>query len=168
MMMRRLVMTAGTIAVLMMIPPSRARAQESQPATTPAPPTTAPPPKAITRAPMMPPPVGVVAGTGPNVRVEVTLTDQQSGVPPASKTVMVTTSNFQWGRVRSEVESRAYGVAPLNIDVQPEVMADGRIALRLTIEYSQGRMSEAEGNTEHISKVKLNESLAIIVPNGQS
>jgi hypothetical protein len=98
----------------------------------------------------------------------VTLTDQQSGLPTASKTVMVTTSNLQWGRLRSEVESRAYGVAPLNIDVQPEVLADSRIALRLTIEYSQGRLSDAEGNTEHISKVRLNESVSIIVPNGQS
>jgi hypothetical protein len=37
---------------------------------------------------------------GPNVRVEFTLTDQQTGVPTTNKTVMLTTSNRQWGRIR--------------------------------------------------------------------
>ena len=67
---------------------------------------------------------------GPNVRVEFTLTDQQTGAPTTTKTVMLTTGNRSWGRLRSQIESRVYGVAPLNVDARPTVMPDGRVNVR--------------------------------------
>src|SRR4029077_6335658 len=93
----------------------------------------------------------VVRVAGPNVRVEVTLTDHQTGAPTTNKTVMLTTSSRSWGRLRTQIESRLYGAAPLNIDARPTVTSDGRISLELTIEYSQGRNADAEGNTDRIS-----------------
>ena len=115
---------------------------------------------------MIGPPAGFVAGKGPNVRIEVTLTDQQTGTATVTKSVMVTTANQQWGRLRSQVESQIYGPAPLNIDARPDVLPNGRVGLQLTIEYSQGRVPSAEGNTEHIAKVSVNESLGLILEDG--
>jgi len=104
---------------------------------------------------------------GPNVRVEFTLTDQQTGVPTVNKTVMLTTSNRQWGRIRSQITSRIYGGAPLNVDARPTVTQDGRISLELTIEYSQGRNSEVEANSDRIVQVSINESLTALLENGK-
>jgi hypothetical protein len=104
---------------------------------------------------------------GPNVRVEFTLTDQQTGVPTTSKTVILTTSNRQWGRIRSQITSRIYGGAPLNVDARPTVTQDGRISLELTIEYSQGRNSEVEANSDKIVQVSINESLTALLENGK-
>ena len=104
---------------------------------------------------------------GPNVRVEFTLIDQQTGVPTVNKTVMLTTSNRQWGRIRSQITSRIYGGAPLNVDARPTVTQDGRISLELTIEYSQGRNSEVEANSDKIVQVSINESLTALLENGK-
>jgi hypothetical protein len=101
------------------------------------------------------------------VRVEFTLTDQQTGVPTTNKTVMLTTSNRQWGRIRSQITSRIYGGAPLNVDARPTVTQDGRISLELTIEYAQGRNSEVEANSDKIVQVSINESLTALLENGK-
>ena len=100
---------------------------------------------------------------GPNVRIELTLTDQQTGAPTTSKTVILTTSNRQWGRIRSQITSRIYGGAPLNVDARPTVTPDGRISVELTIEYSQGRNSEVEANSDKIVQVSINESLTALL-----
>jgi len=104
---------------------------------------------------------------GPNVRVEFTLTDQQTGAPTTNKTVMLTTSNRQWGRIRSQITSRIYGGAPLNVDARPTVTQDGRISLELTIEYALGRNSEVEANSDKIVQVSINESLTALLENGK-
>jgi hypothetical protein len=104
---------------------------------------------------------------GPNVRVELTLTDQQTGAPTTSKTVILTTSNRQWGRIRSQITSRIYGGAPLNVDARPTVTPDGRISVELTIEYSQGRNSEVEANSDKIVQVSINESLTALLDDGK-
>ena len=105
---------------------------------------------------------------GPNVRVEFTLTDQQTGAPTTTKTVMLTTGNFTWGRLRSQIESRLYGVAPLNVDARPRVLSDGRINVELTIDYSTGRNADAEGNSDKIQVIRINQSLTAIVESGKS
>jgi hypothetical protein len=104
---------------------------------------------------------------GPNVRVEFTLTDQQSGAPTTSKTVMLTTGNRTWGRLRSQIESRLYGTAPLNVDARPTVTPDGRINVELTIDYSTGRNAEAEGNPDKIQVIRINQSLTTLLENGK-
>jgi hypothetical protein len=97
----------------------------------------------------------------------VTLTDEKPGSPSTTKTVMVTTSSLNWGRLRSEVNSGVYGGAPLNIDARPIVLQDGRISLQLTIEYSQGRLPDAQSNPERIALVRLNESLTSVLESGK-
>ena len=75
---------------------------------------------------------------GPNVRIELTLTDQKPGAPATSKTVVITTSNENWGRLRSEVSSAIYGTAPLNVDARPTVLLDGRVSVQLTGDMGNG------------------------------
>ena len=104
---------------------------------------------------------------GPNVRVEFTITDQQTGAPTTSKNVVLTTSNRQWGRIRSQITSRLYGSAPLNVDARPTITQDGRISVELTIEYAQGRNSESEANSDKIYQVAINESLTALLENGK-
>jgi uncharacterized protein YlzI (FlbEa/FlbD family) len=104
---------------------------------------------------------------GPNVRVEFTLTDQQSGAPTTSKTVMLTTGNRTWGRLRSQIESRLYGMAPLNVDARPTVTPDGHVNVELTIDYSTGRNAEAEGNPDKIQVIRINQSLTTLLENGK-
>jgi hypothetical protein len=82
--------------------------------------------------------IGQIEGgqsTGPNVRIEVTLTEQQ-GTSTTSKTVMLTTGNGQWGKLRSQVFRSGTGPAPLNLDARPVVLKDGRISVSMTVEYS--------------------------------
>jgi hypothetical protein len=116
-------------------------------------------------------PMGVIedpmSHAGPNVRIELTLTDQRTGAPTTTKTVMLTTSNQNWGKLRSEVSSAVYGTAPLNVDARPIVLGEGKISVQLTIEYSQGRMPDAEGNTERIAQVRINESITALLEDGK-
>ena len=149
-------------------PPSTAPAKErdAQPRT-PAPPRDVSLPRTV----RVGGPMGVIedpmAHAGPNVRIELTLTDQRTGAPTTSKTVMLTTSNQNWGKLRSEVSSAIYGSAPLNVDARTIIVSDGKISVQLTIEYSQGRIPDAEGNTEKIAQVRINESITALLDDGK-
>lgn len=161
--------------------PSEAPASDAQqppPASTNAgkerdaqPRTPAPPKDVAPRTVRVGGPMGVIedpmSHAGPNVRIELMLTDQRTGSPTTSKTLMLTTSNQNWGKLRSEVTSALYGNAPLNVDARPIVMGDGKISVQLTIEYSQGRVPDAEGNTEKIAQVRLNESITAVLEDGK-
>lgn len=146
-------------------PPANARNRDAQPRQS-APPKDVTLPRTVVGGPM-----GVIedprAHAGPNVRIELTLTDQRTGSPSTSKTVMLTTSNLNWGRLRSEVSSAIYGSAPLNVDARPIIVSDGKISVQLTIEYSQGRLPDAEGNTEKIAQVRINESITALLDDGK-
>lgn len=123
----------------------------------------APPPP-----PAAPAPGGRARKLGPNVRVEVTFTEQRAErvIPP--KTVTVTTNDGQWGRVRSSVVAGTFGKAPLNVDARPEVQADGRVLLALNLEYGESRVPE--GETPKLGQAvasTLNESVTILLTNGE-
>ena len=99
-------------------PPSAAR-----PAPAPAPPA-APAPQAPSPAPLIPIPPARVAGTGPNVRFDVTITDT-GGAKPVTKTMSLTigTSNNN-GSVRQTAQAPNPTPGPatipivLNVDVR--------------------------------------------------
>ena len=123
----------------------------------------APPPP-----PAAPAPGGRARKLGPNVRVEVTFTEQRAErvIPP--KTVTVTTNDGQWGRVRSTVVSGNFGKSPLNVDARPEMQTDGRVLLALNLEYGETRVPE--GETPKLGQAvasTLNESVTILLENGQ-
>lgn len=132
-------------------PPPAPRPGTQEPQKPPPPPPPPPPGDLISRQP---------EDTGPNVRVEVTLSERASGVAP--KTVMVTTSSGHWGRVRTQVRSRSGGF-PLNVDVKPWVLANGSILLELRVEYQQGNRVD-DGS---VRSSELNEMVTVRLQDGK-
>ena len=124
----------------------------------------APPPP-----PAAPAPDGRARKLGPNVRVEVTFTEQRAErvIPP--KTVTVTTNDGQWGRVRSTVVSGIFGTSPLNVDAKPAIQTDGRVLLSLNLEYGESRVPE--GQTPKFGQAvasTLNESVTVLLKTGEA
>ena len=106
--------------------------------------------------------------SGPNVRVELTLTDQTPGSPATTKTVMITTTHENWGRLRSALNSRMLPVSPLNVDARPFVRPDGRIFLELTIDYAQEQKpSRPDADVDPTAQVRINESVGALLDDGK-
>ena len=136
----------------------------------PAPPP--PPADPVSVGPDAPPPPPAPGGRarkiGPNVRVEVTFSEQRAeGVIPP-KTVTVTTNDGHWGRVRSTVVSGLVN-SPLNVDARPEMQPDGRVLLSLNLEYGESRVPE--GQTPKFGQAvasTLNESVTVLLETGEA
>jgi len=112
---------------------------------------------------------------GPNIRIELTLTEQQGTSPSTSKTVMLTTGDGQWGKLRSQVFRAGAGSAPLNVDARPLVLKDGRILCALTVEYSPDA-AQAHPEQGHddgpvramaSGQTRLDQSLTVALQSGQ-
>jgi hypothetical protein len=123
----------------------------------------APPPP-----PAAPMPDGRNRKVGPNVRIEVTFSEQRSDSPAMPKTVTVTTNDGQWGRVRSSVNTVGYGSSPLNVDARPAVLPDGRVLLAVNIEYGEKRVPEGKQvQPGQIIEATLNESVTLLLESGK-
>jgi hypothetical protein len=152
------VMTSFAVAQKPPPPPPAPPAESVSPTTTKAPP---PPPAAPT-------PDGRSRKVGPNVRIEVTFSEQRSDSPAMPKTVTVTTNDGQWGRVRSSVSTVGYGSSPLNVDARPEVLPDGRVLLAVNIEYGEKRVPEGKQvQPGQIIEATLNESVTLLLESGK-
>jgi len=141
------------------------------PATAPGPQPTPAPPAAI------PPPRR--EGQPINIKVEVAITDQRSGAQPLKKTVTVVTGDSMTSFIRSAGEYAGIGVVPLNIDVEPQILTEGRIRLRLNLQYtlpgmtSDGRAVDSQRiDTQRgvgaLQKSEIHENLSLILENGKS
>jgi hypothetical protein len=124
--------------------------------------------KAPAPPPAAPMPDGRNRKVGPNVRIEVTFSEQRSDSPAMPKTVTVTTNDGQWGRVRSSVNTVGYGSSPLNVDARPEVLPDGRVLLAVNIEYGEKRVPEGKQvQPGQIIEATLNESVTLLLESGK-
>jgi hypothetical protein len=147
-----------------------ARAMQDQPnpeQTAPPTPKPSQPQEAPRRAPI---PVG------PNVRIELTITDQAGTDAPVKKTLSVIAADRHNGSVRSKVtvavpgpEGPAIKVSrhvelPLNVDVKPEVMENGLIRLWLILNYETTNASRETGTAVH-SNVTGNQT--VMLENGK-
>jgi hypothetical protein len=110
-----------------------------------------------------------------NVRIDVTITDQQSGAAPAlKKTVSVVTADQMGGFIRSTANYSNIGDVPLNVDVNPELIANGKIRVNVNLQYdlpgSVGKPDNpaAEGNVGWLRRTQIRENLAVILENGKS
>ena len=139
----------------------------------PAAPQVPPPPEAP-KAPDAPPPPPAPprrAGQPVNIKVDVTITDQ--GDATMKKTVSVVTADGLNGRIRSVANYAGLPNFPLNIDVEPELIADGKIRVRVNLEYSlpgEGTTSPKEGSLRNGTLVVrgIQENLSVIVESGKS
>ena len=97
-----------------------------------------------------------------NVRLEVTISDSLNVDTQTKKTVSMLILDGRNGQVRSTSEGGL-----INIDANPQVRPDGRIYLRLTVEY-RPELSAQQAQAHGTSRVaQFNESLALVVADGK-
>jgi hypothetical protein len=145
---------------------------------TPAPPTAprTPAPSTAPAAPAPPSPDALAAprrqGQPVNVRLDVTITDQgRAGAPSLKKTVSIVTGDGMGGRIRSSANYSAIGVVPLNVDAEPELLADGKIRVRVNLQYDlpgsvAGQSAEVSG-AGSLRVTQIQETLSLILDNGK-
>jgi hypothetical protein len=127
-------------------------AQTPQPAQAAQKPAEKQPPQQI--SPMLPP---AVSG-GPNIRFQITITDQAGEAPPVKKTLNVIAADGYTGSVRSKVtvavpmhppgpdpKNYSYESLPLNIDVKPEITKNGLVRTQLSLNYETFYAAKAAG-----------------------
>ena len=106
-----------------------------------------------------------------NIRVEFTLTDQHGASPATKRTVSVVVADGMAGRVRSQSDVLGIlGGVPLNIDTDPELLADGKIRLRFTLQYDWPAPVDAGERTPRgtVLKTAMNDAVALILESGKS
>jgi hypothetical protein len=121
----------------------------------------------------VPPPPARREGQPVNIKVEVTITDQRGGTPALKKTVTVVTGDNMNGYIRSSANYSNIGNVPLNVDTEPQILTDGKIRLRVNLEYdlpAPAAIGPAEGvaATERMLRVtQIRENLALILESGK-
>lgn len=110
-----------------------------------------------------------------NVRVEVTINDQRGGgAPGLKKTVTVVTADGMSGFIRSSASYSNIGNVPLNIDTSPQILADGKIRLRVNLEYdlpapaAMGQPEAASTTDRNLRVTQIRENLSLIVESGRA
>ena len=134
------------------------------------PPTQAPAPAA--RTPTPPAPAAPRREGQPvNVKVEFTLTDQRGGAAAVKRTVTVVVADGRNGFIRSSADVVGVGGGVvLNIDVAPELIADGKIRLGCNLQYDwpppldQVDRSLPRGT---VMKTVMHDSVSLILESGK-
>lgn len=110
-------------------------------------------------------------GQSVNIRVDVTITDQHAGAQPVKKTVTVVTGDGMSGFIRTQAFYSSLGEVPLNIDTEPQLLSDGKIRLRVNLQYDLpgGGSTPGVENTGAgaLRKTAIRENLAVILDNGK-
>jgi hypothetical protein len=131
-------------------PPAPARA--AQPPAAPAPPTPAPPRR---------------EGQPINVRVEVTITDKKPNAAPVTKTVTVVAGDGLRGSIRSEGSGRpGTRNTPLNVDVDPNILADNKVRVGLNLHYDMPGQSESP-SSDASAFMQIRDSVTMILESGK-
>ncbi len=94
-----------------------------------------------------------------NVRVEISLTDTLTGDSAAKKTVTMLLMDGNAGSIRSQ----GPGNVTLNLDAQPHVRPDGRVALMLSLQY----LPDTGGSGTNRLPANVIESMTVLVTDGQ-
>lgn len=156
--------------------PAQARPAQPVPPTLPTPGSPAqaapvPPPPPPAPPAVRPPPVQRL-GQAVNVRVDVTITDQSGKANPLRKTVTVVTADRLNGRIRSGANYANIGEVPLNVDVEPALLQNGRILLALNLQYDLPGTPPTEdklaaAGTPVLRRTAIQENLHIVLDSGK-
>lgn len=119
---------ALVVVLLLTASAAAQQAPEVRPAVPAAPAPPAPPPPPPPPAPPAPPPDSI------NVRYEIALRDT-GGAQPGTKTVTMTATGGATSSVRATGTTAGRGVNPLNVDVMPSGIRDGRVHTYIGLEY---------------------------------
>jgi hypothetical protein len=138
------------------------------------------PPQAAEQKPATPPPA-TPSKTGPipelapprapaqlaNIRLELTISDQRGTAPPSTKTVTMVVADRGLGRIRTGADvntPQGYRPVNLNVDAQPEFLANGRVRVIITLEY---RPVATEGSeTAPTAASNISETMNVIISDG--
>ena len=105
-----------------------------------------------------------------NVKVDVTISDQRGGAAPLKRTVSVVVADGFSGLIRSQSEVMQVGPVPLNIDVDPALLPDGKVRVRFNLQYDWPAPMEAS-NTPlprgTVVKTTLHDTVVLILENGK-
>src|SRR5262245_28715458 len=151
-------------------PPKPAPAAEQPVPATPAAPAPGAPAPAAPGPPRR-------SGQPVNVRIDVTITDQQGGAAALKKTVSVVTADQTGGYIRSTANYSNIGDVPLNVDVMPELVADGKIRVGVNLQYDLpgGAAKPAaefgvapDTNVGWLRRTQIRENLNVILESGKS
>jgi hypothetical protein len=155
----RITFAAGVLALFAA---TAAAQQPAPPANAPKP---APPPAATQPAPATkpaPPSEEPRAGSPINVKVDVTITDQRGNVPAVKKTVTIVTADGNPGRVRTQATFNGLPEIPLNVDVTPRILGNGRIRLGLGLIYELPVSQDTQPTAgRNLIKTAIQENLSV-------
>jgi hypothetical protein len=113
---------------------------------------------AVPPAPPAPPVVDPSAGGQPvNIRLDLSITDQQGTTPSAPKTVTLLLADRSLNQIRSSFEDRS-----LDVDARPTIV-DGRIRLYMSIQ-SEPRRTPDNSNP---AQWRQNQRITVIVESGK-
>jgi len=157
---RTFVLMMGVAALV--IAPALAQQPPPAPTPTPAPPRSATP----AAAPAAP---GPPRRTGQpiNVRIDLSINDQRAGSAPIKRTLSMVVADGMAGSIRSQSEVLAVGPVPLNVDVSPDLLADNKIRLNLTLQYDWPAPIDAGRDAPRgtVVKTALRDSVTLILEN---
>jgi hypothetical protein len=149
------------------------------------PPPTAPPATSpVAVQPRMPSPAPGVAVTAPvpresrregqpvNIKVDVTITDQRGNATPTKKTVSVVTADGLGGFIRSQASYFNIGEVPLNVDTEPLLLSDGKMRVRVNLQYElpappNAASGEVAPQAGSLRKTSIHENLSLVLENGK-
>jgi len=162
------VVTAASALAQQPAPTPKPAAEQPAPAAAPATPSTSSPAAAVALAPRRGQPV--------NIRIDVTITDQHGGTAALKKTVSVVTADQQGGLIRSTANYSSIGDVPLNLDVLPELIADGKIRVGVNLQYdlpgsaarpADSGATQPDANVGWLRRTQIRENLNVILENGK-
>jgi hypothetical protein len=124
------------------------------------------PPRSATPAPPAPP-APRRTGQPINVRIDLSIVDQRAGSAPIKRTLSLVVADGMSGSIRSQSEVMAVGSVPLNVDAEPELIADNKIRLRLILQYDWPAPVEAGRDAPRgtVVKTALRDSVGLILEN---
>jgi hypothetical protein len=109
-----------------------------------------------------------------NIKVDVTITDMRGGTAAAKKTVSVVTADSMGGFIRSQANYNNIGEVPLNVDTEPFLLPDGKIRVRVNLQYelpapppNPTAQSEVAPQAGTLRKTSIHENLSLILENGK-
>jgi hypothetical protein len=133
-------------------PPAPAAAPEAPPPVPPAPP-----------APPLPAPVRK-EGQPINIRVETTISETGGNAPPVKKSVIAVAGDGYDASVREIANAQnTGGPTSLNVDASPTILSNGKIRVRVTLQYSAGQSQPAEARI----RTDLRQTLILILESGK-
>jgi hypothetical protein len=105
-----------------------------------------------------------------NIKVDVTISDQPSGGAPAlKKTVSVVTGDAMNGLIRTNAwYENVSNPVPLNVDAEPEILADGKIRVRVNVQYDLPAFTRGgDAPAPALRRTELRENLSLILESGK-